>query len=84
MTNKVAYCRNDTGKVEYRINGTRPIIPSLLHINAVTAITVFYGVLLSASCEPNDRRDAVIVNGSSNGTQWSDAPVADGAWLDVD
>lgn len=59
MTNKVAYCCNDTGKAEYHISDTQPVIPSLL-FDAVTAITAFYGVLLSASCEPNDRRDAVV------------------------
>jgi len=61
MTNKVAYCRNDTGKAECRISGTRPVVPSLLRIDAVTTITAFYRVLLSASCEPNDRRDAAVV-----------------------
>lgn len=55
------YCRNDTGKAECRISGTRPVAPSLFRIDAVTAITAFYGVLLSASCEPNDRRDAAVV-----------------------
>lgn len=68
MAHNAAYCRNDAEKAESRIRGTRPVVSFLPRIDAVTAITAFYGVLLSASCEPNDRRDA-----SSNGTLRSDA-----------
>lgn len=59
--NKVAYFAVMTRERQCRISGTRSVVPSLLRINAVTAITAFYRVLLSASCEPNDRRDAAIV-----------------------
>lgn len=67
MAHNAAYCRNDAEKAERRISGTRPVVPFLSRIDAVTAITAFYEVLLSASCEPNDRRDATIVTAVRRG-----------------
>lgn len=87
--NDNAYCCNDAEKAERRISGVR-FLPSrrIDAVTAVTAITAFYGVLLSASRanRTTEGRD------SSNGhAVVKRAPpacllrtTADGAWLYVD